>query len=190
MPKSHIAILIALLFAAPVGVVALEQSDSTEAMNAQAESVPVEVALAEQPAADDVAVVQEQTVTVVTVEQHAYTTTLPARNSRTAAMDDPFNQADAVWFRPLPAQEKYFAQLERERAAQFAAMPPVSSVFSSSGFNSDAQVWKPLPAQVAYFERVEQQRIASARSQPLARSESYAQAGSAELAMADSSSIR
>lgn len=56
-----------------------------------------------------------------------------------------------------------------------------------------------LPAQLAYFDGVEQQRFASTQTRRLAPSseaitpsstESSAQAGSAELAMADTSSIR
>jgi len=196
MSKSRIAVLIALLFAAPVAVVALEESSIVGATMEQpqpAEALPIETTATEQPAPQEPVVVAQTTTVVVAP---VYT---PAPSSVQIMSENdqlnPFNQADMAYAKPLPAQARYFAQVERDRATQLAARSD-GSTMAWLPRDADAQGWQPLPAQAAYFERQERQRFASAQPVPtaqpdaVARSEANAQAGSAELTVADTSSIR
>jgi len=196
MSKSRIAVLIALLFAAPVAVVALEESSIVGATMEQpqpAEALPIETTATEQPAPQEPVVVAQTTTVVVAP---VYT---PAPSSVQIMSENdqlnPFNQADMAYAKPLPAQARYFAQVERDRATQLAARSD-GSTMAWLPRDADAQGWQPLPAQAAYFERQERQRFVSAQPVPtaqpetVARSETNAQAGSAELTVADTSSIR
>jgi hypothetical protein len=96
----------------------------------------------------------------------------------------------------LPAQQQYFARLEQQRGTLVAR----GEAFPMGSAEGEHGYWGPLPSQVAYFDRVEQQRIAASQPQPVARaeiapapvssSEQSAQAGSSEVAIADTSAIR
>ena len=162
-----------------------------------AEAVPTEATAPEQSRAQEpVAVVAETTTVVAAVP--VYTAPAASNVQMMSEKDqlNPFNQADMAYFKPLPAQARYFAQIERDRATQLAGRSE-GSTMAWLPRDADAQGWQPLPSQAAYFERQERQRFASAQppvasnqSETVARSEASAQAGSAELTIADTSSIR
>ena len=159
-----------------------------------AEALPIETTATEQPASQEpVVVAQTTTIAVAPV----YIAPAPSSVQVMSENDqlNPFNQADMAYAKPLPAQARYFAQVERDRATQLAGRAE-GSTMAWLPRDADAQGWQPLPAQAAYFERQERQRFASAQPIPtaqpetVARSEANAQAGSAELTVADTSSIR
>lgn len=193
MKKRHIAVLMSLLFAAPAGMVALAQSESEstaaaveiQAVPAEPVIVAQEVAVVTDQSAQPV-VIAETTTVVVPVAEVIYVQPKPMSVAEWIKMNS-FREDDS---RMLPRQQTYFDRLEQDRRHLVANSAPTAS----------GEDLRQLPAQIAYFDRVEQQRLASLQPQQppvVARidvqprtSEEVAQAGSAEITMADSSAIR
>jgi len=208
MTKSRIAIVISLMFAAPAAVVALEQSASADVAQAPQEiqaaapeaalepAAPVEVVVAEPVVITETTIVAE----VPAAEPIPQAAPKAQRKGimgwlQARAATDAFPKADGpddVERNMLPAQMAYFNRIDQDRSQRIAR----GDVFPSGGSVEDKE---PLPAVVAYYDRAEQQRLASTqpRQPVVARvesdrrsSEEIAQAGSAELSLADSSAIR
>ena len=191
MEKRHIAVLMSLLFAVPAGMVALAQSESDPAAPVvEIQATPTEPIIVK----EEVAVVTDQSAQPVLIAEST-TVAIPVD------VVQPKQMSMAEWLRinsfrtdevpMLPRQIAYYDRLESERRPLMA-----SSAVTGAGGEDEFKI---SPAQTAYFDRVEQQRLARlqpqqpvvARSdvQPLT-SEERAQAGSAEITIADSSAIR
>jgi len=162
MTKSRIALLVALMFAAPAAVVALEQTESAmEVEAADAAVQEIQAAAAEPVTGTETATAGEAAeqgnavaaAPVIAVEPAA----APAPVARQARAVSPFPQGSEFGDTLLPSQVAYFERLERERAHLAAR----GDVFPDSGES------RMLPSQVAYFERLDQQRIAAAQPQPV-----------------------
>lgn len=192
MKKRHIAVLMSLLFAAPAGMVALAQSESeSTAAAVEIQAVPAEPVIVAQEVvvvtdqSAQPAVIAETTTVVVPIAEVTYVQPKPMSTAEWIKTNG-FREDDS---RMLPRQIGYFDRLEQDRRNLVANAAPTES----------GEELRQLPAQTAYFNRVEQQRLASLQPQQpvVARievqprtSEEVAQAGSAEVAMADSSAIR
>lgn len=186
MTKRRIAILISLMLAAPAAVVALEQAAKSETeAQVTAEATPPEQAtiIVEAPAPEAVVVTETTTVVVAEPAPRVSLTFERARISDTYPEGSMYG--DNYW-KPLPNQGQYFASLEQRRATLIAR----HDAFPMGSATGEEFSHQPLPSQLAYFDRKEQPMIASSQPQPVASSEQSAQAGSAEVAMADTSAIR
>jgi len=152
MPSKHrIAVLVALLFAVPVAVAALEQAAPgaiAETVESRAEAQP-----ASQPDAQpaEAAATGEQVIG-----------TAPDGGLVRATPSDAFPKGSDVEWEMPPVQIAYFERLERQRGPLIAR----GDVFPKG---SDVE-WEMPPVQIAYFDRIERQRIAAAQpaTQPAA----------------------
>ena len=205
MNKTRIAVLISTLLAIPAGVLALEKSASTEA---SASTEPKqEVVVTEQTTiiAEPVAVVTEpQRTTViaepVAVERTVTVAAVEAPRAPSYTMKDlyvsswPQGSYDSEYWKPMERQGAWLEARDHQRQVAYASL---GKGFPDGSANSEFPE-KMHASQVAYFERAEQQRLARSQPQSVARAapvtpsstETSAQAGSAEIAMADTSAIR
>jgi hypothetical protein len=144
MPSKHrIAILVALLFAVPAGVAALEQaapSAIVESVEVRADAQPESPDAAAQPVAEG----GEQVIG-----------TAPDAGLVRATPSDTFPQGSDVEWEIMPALARYLEEMERKRGPLVAR----GDVFPTG---SDVE-WELLPVQIAYFEQLEQQRMAGAQ---------------------------
>jgi hypothetical protein len=187
MTKRRIAILISLMLAAPAAVVALEQAAST-GETAEVSQPAQEAQTEPANAPEQVAVTEQQPAPVAQAEPAGPIGRILGAFQR-ATPSDAFPEGsmygDYHW-KPLPNQGQYFASLEQRRATLIAR----HDAFPMGSATGEEFSHQPLPSQLAYFDRKEQPMIASSQPQPVASSEQSAQAGSAEVAMADTSAIR
>jgi hypothetical protein len=138
LSKNRIAVLVALLFAVPVAVAALEQaapSGIAESVESRAEA---------QPAAQPAAAGGEQVIG-----------TAPEGGLVRATPSDAFPKGSDVEWEIMPALARYLDEMERKRGPLVAR----GDVFPQG---SEVE-WEMLPAQIAYFDRLERQRIAGAQ---------------------------
>jgi hypothetical protein len=181
MKKSHIAVLVSLLFAVPAGMVALAQSGSATTETMEVVAVPAEpVVVTEQ-----VAVVTDQSAQPVVIAEST-TVAIPVE-----VVVQPKQMSMAEWQRinsfrtdevpMLPRQIAYYERLESQRG-------PLMASSAVTGANGEDE-FKLSPAQTAFFDRAEQQRLARLQpQQPVAAIE--IQSPSQEVVIADSSAIR
>ena len=186
MTKRRIAILISFMLAAPAAVVALEQakSESEAQVTAEAATPPEQTTITVEAPAPEAVVVTE-TTTVVVAEPAPRVSLTFERARISDAYPEGSMYGDNHW-KPLPNQGQYFASLEQRRATLIAR----HDAFPMGSATGEEFSHQPLPSQLAYFDRKEQPMIARSQPQPVASSEQSAQAGSAEVAMADTSAIR
>jgi hypothetical protein len=141
LSKNRIAVLVALLFAVPVAVAALEQaapSGIAESVESRAEAQPME------SAAQPVAAGSEQVIG-----------TAPEGGLVRATPSDAFPKGSDVEWEIMPALARYLDEMERKRGPLVAR----GDVFPQG---SEVE-WEMLPAQIAYFDRLERQRVAGAQ---------------------------
>jgi hypothetical protein len=138
----------------------------------------------------------ERRITIATVEAPrapSYTMTSLYQPGGTF----PQGSYDSEYWKPMPRQGAWLEARDNQRQVMMAQL---GQGFPDGSINSEVAS-RMLPAQVAYFDRAEQQRLARMQPQqpqPVARAEpatpsateSAAQAGSAEVAMAETSAIR
>lgn len=151
MPSKHrIAILVALLFAVPAGVAALEQaapSAIAESVEVRADAQPDAQTL--EPVAQPEAAGGEQVIG-----------TAPEGGLVRATPSDTFPQGSDVEWEIMPVLARYLEEMERKRG-------PLVARGDAFPTGSDVE-WELLPVQIAYFERLEQQRMAGAQPEALA----------------------
>jgi hypothetical protein len=186
-------------------VLALEKSASTEASASTEPKQEVVVTEQTTVVAEPVAVVTEPRSTTVIAEPIAVERTVTVAPVQTARAPSPTMTSlyvsswpqgsyDSEYGKPMARQAAWLEARDNQRQVMMASL---GQGFPDGSINSEFPA-RLHPAQVAYFERAEQQRLARSQPQAVARAEpvtpssteSSAQAGSAEIAMADTSGIR
>lgn len=148
--KHRIAILIALLFAVPAAVAALEQAEPSaiaETVESSADAQPA--AQLPEPAAQSESPAGDQVLG-----------TAPEGGLVRATPSDVFPQGSDVEWEISPALARYFEEMERKRGPLIAR----GDVFPTG---SEVE-WELLPVEIAYFEQLERQRMAEAQPDTLA----------------------
>ena len=171
MPRSRVALIVAMLFAVPAAVAALDESASSPAADV-AEPVQEVLAAAAEPVtgADPAEVAAEPAESIAQSESAAQPEPMvqpeaavqPTARVQRAAASAAYPRNDEVGATLLPSLLAYLERMAQQRSHLIAR---------GDAFPTGDAMDQPLPALVAHLDRVDQARIAAAQPQPVARIE-------------------